>query len=58
MPDHQREAFREFLGMTYPLFDESWKTWLATPHADLVNEWSDQGLLGPAPQMPTGKQKR
>lgn len=57
MPEHQREAFREFLGMPYPLFDESWKTWLATPHADLVNEWSDQGLLAPAPQMPTGKQK-
>lgn len=58
MPEHQREAFREFLGMAYPLFDESWKTWLGTPHADLVNEWNPLGLLAPSPEMPTGKQKR
>jgi hypothetical protein len=52
MPEHQRECFREFLGMSYPLFDEAWKVWVASPHADLVNDWNPLGLLAPPPLLP------
>jgi hypothetical protein len=55
LPEHQREGFREFLGMSYPLFDEAWRLWVATPHAEMVNTWNPLGLLAPAPALPEEK---
>ena len=34
--DHQRDAFREYFGFTYPQFDEAWSVWLDSAQAEAV----------------------
>lgn len=52
MLDHQRNSFREHLGLTYSQFDAAWAEWLASPAAEAAQtpppergpEWGQGGF--------------